>query len=40
MRFRWVMLMTLWTLLSGPMLALPEKSVQIDQSSQTTPGIR
>lgn len=26
MRFRWICLLTLWTFLSGPMLALPIKA--------------
>lgn len=25
MRFRWIVLLTLWTFLSGPILALPSK---------------
>jgi hypothetical protein len=28
MRFRWVALLTLWTFLSGPMLALPVKAAR------------
>jgi hypothetical protein len=31
MRFRWVALLTLWTFLSGPMLALPVKAARSPQ---------
>jgi hypothetical protein len=33
MQFRWVALLALWTLLSGPMLAIPSRNFAVEKTS-------